>query len=68
MTEQTRNRNVSAFNTSHLCNQLMQKHDAVTSKSDSFQEDKMQINLLVVSQQDAAPAWFTITPEAYTLT
>lgn len=45
----------------------MQKHDVVPSKDDSFQEEKMQMNLLVVSQQDAAGAWFTITPQAYTL-
>lgn len=28
----------------------------------------MQMNLLVVSQQDAAPAWFTITPRTHTHT
>lgn len=28
----------------------------------------MQMNLLVVSRQDAAPAWSTITPQAYKLT
>lgn len=33
---------------------MQKKNDGLTSKRDSFQEEKMQINLLVVSRQDAA--------------